>query len=128
MERERTSGVTKVEVEITWRSVLAVTLGGLIVIPQLVAYVHTIGRLQNAERVATGERKAAGGLITLWVGTTLVSIATGVAGYPLVCACSRWPPAWPRWPSRRPGVLNRVWHDAGLTGAGTFTADHIALG
>jgi hypothetical protein len=110
-----------------WRSLLAVTVGGLLVIPALVAYVHTIGRLQDAERIATGERRAAWSLIALWVGSTLLSIASGVAGYPLLLSLLTLVAGLAAMALTQ-ARLNGVWRDGGLAGVPSFEADEVALG
>lgn len=110
-----------------WRSVLAVTVGGVLVIPALVAYIHTIGRLQDAESIATGERRTVRSLMALWVGGTLLSVASIVAGYPLALSLV----------ALMAGLgaialtqdrLNRVWHDNGVAGALSFEAGEAAVG
>ncbi|HSO97990.1 MAG TPA: hypothetical protein VLP43_03490 [Solirubrobacteraceae bacterium] len=110
-----------------WRSVLAVTVGGLVVIPALVAYVHTIGRLQDAERVATGERRAAWSLMALWIGSTLLSIASGVAGYSLVLSLVTLGAGLAAIALTQ-ARLNGVWRKSGLAGALSFKAGEVASG
>jgi hypothetical protein len=109
-----------------WHSVVAVTVGGFLVIPALVAYVRTIGRLQDAERIATGQRRAALSLIALWVGSTLLSVASVVVGYPLVLtvlALIAGLAAIALTQAR----LNGVWRSGGLAGVAAFQADEVEL-
>jgi hypothetical protein len=58
------------------QSVLAVTIGGLIVIPTLVSFVRVVGRIQRVERIATGTSRRGAGLIALLLG----SVALGFLG------------------------------------------------
>jgi hypothetical protein len=105
---------------------VAVTVGGFLVIPALVAYVRTIGRLQDAERIATGQRRAALSLIALWVGSTLLSVASVVVGYPLVLtvlALIAGLAAIALTQAR----LNGVWRSGGLAGVAAFQADEVEL-
>jgi hypothetical protein len=62
------------------RSVLAVTIGGLIVIPKLVSYVGTVRRVQAVERIALGDSGAGWPLIAGLVGSTLLGMAAYVHG------------------------------------------------
>jgi hypothetical protein len=62
------------------RSVLAVTIGSVLVIPVLVSYVRMVERVQRVERIATGGSRAGAGLIALLVGPTAVSFLAGLAG------------------------------------------------
>ena len=57
-----------------WRSLLAVTLGGLIVVPELVSYVRTARRVQIVEQVATGAASRAVGLTILLVTAVLLPL------------------------------------------------------
>lgn len=45
-----------------WLSTIAMTLGGIIVIPRLISLLRTAGRLQVVERIATGSERPAVGL------------------------------------------------------------------
>lgn len=110
-----------------WRSVLAVSLGNLLVIPALVAYVRTVGRLLDAERIATGERRTARTLLALWVGSTLLPIASVIAGYQLALSLI----------ATIAGLgaialtqdrLNRVWREGGVAGSPSLKAGEITLG
>jgi sugar phosphate permease len=62
------------------QSVLAVTIGGLIVIPLLVSFVRVVGRIQRVERIATGTSRGGAGLIALLVGSEVVGLLAGLAG------------------------------------------------
>jgi len=62
------------------RSVLAVTIGGLVVIPALVSFVRVVGRVQRVERIATGTARGGAGLIALLVGSEIVALIAGLAG------------------------------------------------
>jgi hypothetical protein len=64
------------------RSVLAITIGGIVVVPELVSYVRIVGRLREVERIGTGETRSGAGLIALLVGSMLVSLARSVHGAP----------------------------------------------
>jgi hypothetical protein len=110
-----------------WRSVLAVTVGGLLVIPALVAYLRTIGRLQDAERIATGERRAARSLMALWVGATLLSIGSVIPGYPPVLSLVTLVAALAAIALTQ-ARLNGVWRKSGLAGALSCKAGEVALG
>jgi Domain of unknown function (DUF4234) len=58
------------------QSVLAVTIGGVLVIPTLVSYVRMVGRVQRVERIATGESRGGGWLIVL----LLIAFAASLLG------------------------------------------------
>jgi hypothetical protein len=58
------------------RSLLAVTLGGIIVVPELVSLVGVARRVQRSELLATGARRPVAGLIALLVTPTVVTIAS----------------------------------------------------
>jgi hypothetical protein len=45
-----------------WVSAIAMTLGGIIVIPRLISLLRTVGRVQMVERIATGSERPAVGL------------------------------------------------------------------
>ena len=62
------------------RSVLAVTIGSVLMIPVLVSYVRMVERVRRVERIATGGSRAGAGLIALLVGPTAVSFLAGLAG------------------------------------------------
>lgn len=61
------------------RSLLAVTLGGMIIVPQLISYVRVARRVQRSELLATGARSSASGLVALFVTALVLGIATGAA-------------------------------------------------
>jgi Domain of unknown function (DUF4234) len=63
-------------------SVLAVTIGSVVVIPALVSLVRTVGRVQRVERMATEESRSGAGPIALLVGCEVISLATAVHGVP----------------------------------------------
>jgi hypothetical protein len=62
------------------QSVLAVTIGSLLVIPTLVSYVRMVGRVQRVEGIATGESRCGGWLIALLLGSEVVGLLAGLAG------------------------------------------------
>jgi hypothetical protein len=62
------------------RSILAVTFGGLIVIPEIVSYVRTVRRMQAVERIATGNNRTGWPLIAGLVGSTILGLAAYVHG------------------------------------------------
>jgi hypothetical protein len=62
--------------------VLAVTIGGLIVVPELVSFVRVVGRLRAVERIVTGMARSGSGLTALLIGSVLVSLARFVQGTP----------------------------------------------
>jgi hypothetical protein len=45
-----------------WGSVLALVIGGIVLIPRLTSLVRTVGRVQSVERIATGSARPAAGL------------------------------------------------------------------
>jgi hypothetical protein len=63
-----------------WRSVLAITIGGLIVIPALVSLVATLRRVQAVEREASGSSGQISALTALVVGSQLLSLGQFVGG------------------------------------------------
>jgi Domain of unknown function (DUF4234) len=63
------------------QSVLAVTIGGVLVIPTLVSYVRMVGRVQRVERIATGESRGGAGLIALLLGSVVLGFLAGFAGF-----------------------------------------------
>jgi hypothetical protein len=62
------------------RSILAVTLGGLIVIPELISLVGTVHRVQRTERLATVGARPAGTPIALFVVGAVLPIASRAHG------------------------------------------------
>jgi hypothetical protein len=63
-----------------WKSVLAVTLGGLVVIPALVSLLRFVERAVVTEQLATGRIRRARGLRVLAVGSTLLPRGVYVHG------------------------------------------------
>lgn len=66
------------------RSVLAVTIGGLLIIPPIISLVRVVKRVQRVERIATGASRDGTGLIALLVGSEVVGVVAGVAGVGVV--------------------------------------------
>jgi hypothetical protein len=62
------------------QSVLAVTIGSVLVIPTLISYVRMVGRVQRVERIASGESRGGGWLIALLLGSEVVGFLAGLAG------------------------------------------------
>jgi hypothetical protein len=62
------------------RSVIAVTVGGLIVVPELISYVGTVRRVQAVERVATGGSGTGWLLIGGLLGSTALGLTSWVHG------------------------------------------------
>jgi hypothetical protein len=78
-------------------SVLAVTIGCLVIIPAIVSFIGAVGRLRRVERLASGRSRSGAGLIVLLVGGELlslvrpgqgVSVAIAVFGYAAYIAAS----------------------------------------
>jgi hypothetical protein len=61
-----------------WSSVVAMTVGGLIVIPRIVTFVRTVGRMQAVERIATGASRPASGLTVALVGAVILPLGVQV--------------------------------------------------
>jgi hypothetical protein len=66
------------------RSIVAITLGGLIVIPELVSLIGTVRRLQRTERVATGHARSGSLPIALFTAQVILPIASQVHGLALL--------------------------------------------
>jgi len=62
------------------RSLLAITVGGLLVIPSFISLVRMTGRVQNVQRVAFGTAPSRSGLIALVVCSQLLRAAALVHG------------------------------------------------
>lgn len=62
------------------RSLLAITVGGWLVIPRLISLVRTTGRVQEVQRLAFGTAPSRSGLIALVVFSELLSAAAFVRG------------------------------------------------
>jgi len=62
------------------RSLLAITVGGLLVIPPLISLVRMTGRVQNVQRLAFGTAPSRSGLIALVVCSQLLRAAVLVHG------------------------------------------------
>ena len=63
-----------------WRSVLAVTLGGLVVLPPFVSQVQTVGRLRTTERLAAGETRSGAIAIAAFAASIVLCFASAVHG------------------------------------------------
>lgn len=108
------------------RSVIAVTIGGLIVIPELVSYVGTVRRVQATERVATGRSGAGWPLIGGLVGSTILEPASyvrgvgsllglgGLAVLVISAGCLQ-------------ARLNRVWELSGVAAGGSVDARGVIV-
>jgi hypothetical protein len=59
-----------------WVSALAVTVGGIIVIPRLISLLRTIGRVQAVERISTGSNRPAVGLRAALTGAALLPLGS----------------------------------------------------
>jgi hypothetical protein len=57
-----------------WVSLLAVTLGALLVVPRLVSLIRTVLRLQSVERLATDSARPGGSVITLLVISSILPV------------------------------------------------------
>jgi hypothetical protein len=68
------------------RSVLAVTVGGLLVLPPFISFVRTTGRLQDVESLAFDTPRSRAGLIGLMLSSKLLSDAALVRGVGFVFA------------------------------------------
>jgi hypothetical protein len=63
-----------------WKSVLAVTIGGLLIVPSLVSWIRTVRRVQAVERSTTGVTEGGGVLIALIVCGVLASFGCLAGG------------------------------------------------
>jgi hypothetical protein len=107
-----------------WRSLLAVTIGGVIVIPQLVSFVRMVGRLQDVERIA-GDQRPGSGLIALLVGSALVPLGRFVDGNPAglaVLGAAAYVVAIALIQAR----LNAAWQESGVVAARALEATGVA--
>lgn len=59
-----------------WVSVLAFTVGGIIVIPRLISLLRTVGRVQAVERISTGSNRPAAGLRAVLTGAALLPLGS----------------------------------------------------
>jgi hypothetical protein len=106
------------------RSVIAVTIGGLIVIPELVSYVGTVRRVQAVERVATGGNRAGWPLIGGLVGSAILGLAAYAHGVGSLLA-------WGGLPvlvisaGCLQARLNRVWELSGVATGGSVEASTV---
>jgi len=66
------------------RSILAVTLGGLIVIPEVISLIGTVRRVQRVERLATGRARPAAIPTALFITAVVLRNASGFRGLELV--------------------------------------------
>ena len=58
-----------------WLSLLAITLGGWLVVPPLVSYFGAAGRLQRAEHHCAFERRHTRAILVLFVGSSAACVA-----------------------------------------------------
>ena len=63
-----------------WRSVVAITIGGVVLIPPIVSLVRTVRRLQHVERLSTGSARGAAALIALVVASQVLCIGRFITG------------------------------------------------
>ncbi len=68
-------GDTELGASRPWRSVIAITVGGLIFIPALVSYLRTVRRVQAVEQLTTGIRRPAAGLMLCVVTAVSLPLA-----------------------------------------------------
>jgi hypothetical protein len=57
-----------------WRSVLGITIGGVVVIPTLVSFVRAVRRVQAVERIAYGAARPGFGLTVALVGAVVLPL------------------------------------------------------
>ncbi len=62
------------------RSVLAITVGGLLVVPPIISLVRTTGRVHDVERLACRTARSRSGLIALLLSSQLLSDSAFVRG------------------------------------------------
>jgi hypothetical protein len=62
------------------KSLLAVTIGGLLVVPPIISYLHTITRVQTVERISTGSSRSVTALRTILVGSVTASLGGSIRG------------------------------------------------
>jgi hypothetical protein len=65
-------------------SILAITVGALLVVPAIVSFIRTVVRLRKTEQLVTGHAQSGAGLIVMLVGGQAMSLAGAVHGVPLV--------------------------------------------
>ena len=70
------------------RSILAVTLGALLVIPELISLIGTARRVQRVERLITGRARSAVIPIALFIAAVVLGIAAGFRGLGLLVVVS----------------------------------------
>jgi hypothetical protein len=99
------------------RSVLAVTLGGLIVIPELISLIGTVKRVQRSERLGVGSAGSAVIPIALFIAGMILSIAAQFRGLELLLLLSV--PAYLTAEALVQARLNRVWTAAGVAVVGS---------
>jgi hypothetical protein len=95
-----------------WRSLAAITLGHLIVVPEVVTIVRTVRRVHAVERIGSAATRPAAAATALLLGSVAASLATALSS-----AAALWPlgvvlfAAGAALAQRR---LNAVWqgHDA----------------
>ena len=63
-----------------WKSLLAVTIGALVVVPKIVSYVHTASRVQAIEQIATGGSRPTIAVRILFVGSVVAALGSTVRG------------------------------------------------
>ena len=78
-----------------WVSALAITLGGIIVIPGLISLLRTVGRVQAVERISTGSNRPAVGLRAVLTGAALLPLASSAHRFGELCTVSAvWSRIW----------------------------------
>jgi Domain of unknown function (DUF4234) len=60
------------------KSLLAVTIGGLVVVPKVVSYLHTISRVQTIERICAGVSRPTTTVKTLLIGSVVTALGTSI--------------------------------------------------
>jgi len=63
-----------------WWSVIAIVIGGLLVIPAVVSYVRTVRRVQAVECATLGQTRTGAALIALLVASSVLGVAAQAAG------------------------------------------------
>lgn len=100
-----------------WLSLLAITLGGWLVVPPLVSYFGAAGRLQRAEHHCAFERRHTRAILVLFVGSSAACVAGAfplttplLLGLALTSTV-----AWTVAPTMLQSRLNAVWKAQGMT-------------
>jgi len=69
-----------------WHSLLAITIGCVVVIPVLVTYTRCVDRVRAVEQIATGRSRSGYGLTALLVASALIPLASVIRGAGLASA------------------------------------------